>query len=318
MSLPVVRFNRIYIDSIDQLTSPSSVHSNFQIQLPQPLQGNTSAEVENCVVGYVPDSPSIPYYMANLYFDCTPTFDGYLRRYSTTIPTNCFYTLSSLVAAVNASLTQCTVIASQTNDIGAVDDLSAYISFTLNPSTPGSANPNKISFTVDSSYFSVFYFVPYGEDRTAVAGPTFTPFIWHNLSFRLGYGMPFMVGSYFNTAQYVAAGGSWAYPSIQRTKYLLVASDFSRQAYSTLGGSKIGRYDILAKVYVGSAQVGDTLMLASQAVSRYIYTIIPAGSISTIAIQLLDDEGMAWDCPAYGPGTTSISLLLTHANAASR
>jgi hypothetical protein len=314
MSLAVVRFNRIYIDSIDAVTTENASHSNFTVQLPQPLQGNTSAEVENAVISYVSNSPSIPYYMANLYFQYTATADGFTRRYVATIPTNCFYTLTTLVAAVNTSLATATVIASNAvpSDVGAVDDLSPYIVFALNASTPTTANPNKITFTVDAAYASAFSFVPYGEDRTATS-PTGS-FIYHNLSYRLGYGMPYDIGSYLNTTQYVAAGGSWAYPSIQRTKYLLLTSDFSRQAYSTLGGSKVGRYDVLAKVYVGSANIGDTIVFSSQAVSRYIYTIIPAGSISTLALQVLDDEGELWDCPAFGPGTTSVSLLLTHAS----
>jgi hypothetical protein len=271
-------------------------------QFPQPINGASMAEVSSVSIPYL--YYPIPPYMSNLYFEYTPSFDGFTRTYQCTIPTNVNYSLASFVAALNASLVQSLVIASNSvpSDVGAIDDLSQKIIFSLNASS--APNGNKISFEVTFPG-DTMRFVPYGYDRN---GPYF-----HNLSFRVGYGLAQDAGTpYTNTAGFVAANGlnAWSFPSLLRTPFFMIQADFSSaDSFCTTQN----RYNILAKVIVPpGTQQGELVQYKAFLPNPFTIRNLPV-SFQSMSFVLIDAEGeVMTDGPRAGDGSISLEILIRY------
>jgi hypothetical protein len=297
--MSLTKFKRIYVESLDGIQG--STHYQWTNVLPQPVNNATMAEVSLVSIPFL--FYSIPAYMQNLFFEYTPAgapVPG-TRTYQCTIPTNVNYSLATFTAALNASLANALVIASTAvpSDVGAVDNLSTKITFALN--SPTAANGNKITFTVNPSGDTI-RFVPYGFDRSSI--------YYHNLSFRIGYGLPTDSGvPYSNTAGYVAANGAsaWSFPNILRTQFIMVASDFS--SGDTFATSQ-DRYNIIAKVPIPSnTAIGEVVQFQAQLPDPYTIRQLPR-SFQSMSFQLIDDEGeVCTDLPRAGSGSVAIQLL---------
>lgn len=297
--MSLAKYKRLYLESLDG--APGSTHWSWRNVLPQPINGATMAEVSLVSLPYL--YYPIPPYMQYLYFEYTPISAPVpgTRTYRCTIPTNVNYTLATFVSALNTSLSSALVIASTAvpSDVGAVDNLSSMITFSLNAA--GAANGNKISFQVNIAG-DTMRFVPYGYDRTSI--------YYHNLSFRIGYGLPSDSGTaYTNTAGYVAANGTsaWAFPNLLRSQFFLITSDISQgDTFATTNNM----YNIIAKVQVPSdTQIGEVVQFAAQLPDPMTIKNLPP-SFQSISFQLLDDEGeLCNDLPRAGAGSNALQIL---------
>jgi len=298
--MSLAKYKRIYVESLDG--APGSTHYAWQNILPQPVNGATMAEVSLISIPFL--FYPLPPYMKNLWFEYTPLSAPVpgTRTYQTTIPTNVNYTLATFTAAIQASLSQALVIASTAfpSDVGAVDDLSSMITFSLN--AQNASNGNKISFTVNTAG-DTMRFVPYGY------GPTDNPF-WHNLSFRMGYGLHVDSGSPYNsTADFVALNGdnAWGFPNILRTQFFMIACDFSAgDTFATTNN----RYNILTKVNVPSNTCqGEVVQFQNFLPNPYTIKNLPP-SFQSMNFSIFDDEGeLVTDLPRDGSGSVSIQIL---------
>jgi hypothetical protein len=296
MAAQITKYKRIYLESLDGI--PGSTHFQWTNVFPQPINEAKQAEVSLCSIPML--SYPIPPYMSNLYFYYSPPV-GPTREFRATIPTNINYNLTTFTAALNTALEAAICIASPDPAyIGIVENFSGFFTFTLNP--PNGANGNKISF--NSSY--PLRFVPYGYDRFSEE--------YHNLSFRIGYGLPSDSGQmYSNTGQFIALNGgisSWAFPNLLRTSFIMIKSDLAAgDTYTTTQQ----RYNILVKVLVANnTNLGDNIQYQAYLPSPYTIKNLPR-SFQSMAFTLIDDEGeIMSDLPAFGSGSCSLEILFRY------
>jgi hypothetical protein len=270
--------SRLYISSDDRVPDATSSPSLFSVQLARPIINPQTAELGPISVPLLCDSPSVPFYESKFWLNFKTTATGAIINTLCQIDTSIEYTLASLVVAINKAVSNAIDLATGKS---AFPSNKSPITFSLLSATQSSSN--KIRFDVTAG--TTVQIVGFGGYNNK-SSPYYNT-LMYRLGFACGTNSPFCQ----NLEDYRAAGLPWGYPSVLRTSCIYIESSLTQGDNMTSSN----KYDILAKVNVGSQSWGQ--VIANQGnTAVYYYTIrnLPQ-QIDKITFRLLDENFVQLD-----------------------